>query len=44
MVRYLFFNGNLNNMDGEKMFKLSIEDMKNLGLNKGQIIKLNCFK
>ena len=33
---YVIFEGNLNEMDGQTMFKLSEEQMKNLGLNIGQ--------
>ena len=43
LVNYLLFNGNLNNMNGEKIFELSNKDMENIGLNLGQRIKLSKY-
>ena len=38
--KYLAFKGNLNDINGKKMLELTIEDMKNIGLNLGQRKKL----
>ena len=43
---YLSYEGqinNINNIDGKKMLNLSYEDMKKIGLNIGQRIKLNNY-
>ena len=43
---YLSYEGqinNINNIDGKKMMNLSYEDMKKIGLNIGQRIKLNNY-
>ena len=38
--KYLSFKGNLNDINGKNMIELTIEDMKNIGLNLGQRKKL----
>ncbi len=41
---YLLYEGrNIDNLNGKKMLELSLEEMKNIGLNIGQRIKLNNY-